>query len=335
MKRLFLIPLMIVLVGGLIFGGCAAPAPAPAPKPEPIVLKGLAFLPPDRDTVIGLKTFADRVNEKAKGELIIDVIGGPEVIGMFDQPEAVKDGTIDIILTPTAFYGTIVPEGLVLPVSEYEAWEERENGFYDWLNDLHKEKMGVYYLGRTQNNFGFKLYSNKRVDTPQDIAGQKLGVTPLWMPFAKALGAAGVMIEEPELYTALDRGVIDGYILPEVAVMELSVAEITKYGIDHPFYSASNLVHIVNLDTWNRLPKHLQDLMTDESIKLERDMWDFYGENLAKAQKENEATGIEYITFSPDDAKSYLELANSSYWEDVRGKVSPENYTTLRKFLTK
>jgi len=32
-KRLFVIPLMIVLVSGLIFGGCAAPAPAPAPTP--------------------------------------------------------------------------------------------------------------------------------------------------------------------------------------------------------------------------------------------------------------------------------------------------------------
>ncbi len=150
MKKLFLALLSVILISGLVFGGCAqpAPAPAPAPKPEPIVLKGLAFLPPDRDTVIGLKTFADRVNEKAKGELIIDVLGGPEVIGMFDQPEAVKDGTIDIILTPTAFYGAIVPEGLVLPVSEYEAWEERENGFYDMMVELAKEKMNVYLLQR-------------------------------------------------------------------------------------------------------------------------------------------------------------------------------------------
>ena len=68
MRKLFLIPLMIVIVCGLVFGGCAepAPAPAPAPKPELIVLKGVAFLPPDRDTVIGLKTFADMINEKAK-----------------------------------------------------------------------------------------------------------------------------------------------------------------------------------------------------------------------------------------------------------------------------
>jgi len=327
---------MIVMVCGLIFGGCAkpAPAPAPAPKPEPIVLKGVAFLPPDRDTVIGLKTLADMINEKAKGELIIDVLGGPEVIGMFDQPEACRDGTVDIILTPTAFYGAIVPEALAFPVSEYEAWEERDIGFYDWMVELHKEK-GLFYLGRTQNNFGFKLYSNKRVDTPQDIVGQKLGITPLWMPFTEALGAAGVLTEEPEIYTALERGVIDGYILPEVAAMELGVAEITKYGVDHPFYYACNLVHVVNLDTWNRLPKHLQDLMIDQSIKLEHDMWDFYGECLAEAQRENEAAGIEYITFSPDDAKSYLDLAYSSYWEDVRGKITPEAYTKLREFLTK
>jgi len=75
--------------------------------------------------------------------------------------------------------------------------------------------------------------------------------------------------------------------------------------------------------------------MIDESIELEHYMWDFYGEYLAEAKKENKAAGIEYITFSPADAKSYLDLANSSYWEDVRGKVTPENYTKLKEFLTK
>jgi len=35
MKKLFLVPLVIVLVGGLIFGGCAEPSPTPAPTPEP------------------------------------------------------------------------------------------------------------------------------------------------------------------------------------------------------------------------------------------------------------------------------------------------------------
>ena len=35
MKRLFLIPLMIVLVSGLILGGCTKPAPVPVPAPAP------------------------------------------------------------------------------------------------------------------------------------------------------------------------------------------------------------------------------------------------------------------------------------------------------------
>ena len=33
MKKMFLIPLIIILAAGLIFGGCAKPAPAPTPVP--------------------------------------------------------------------------------------------------------------------------------------------------------------------------------------------------------------------------------------------------------------------------------------------------------------
>ena len=35
MKRLFLIPLIIVLAVGLVLGGCGKEAPAPAPSPSP------------------------------------------------------------------------------------------------------------------------------------------------------------------------------------------------------------------------------------------------------------------------------------------------------------
>ena len=37
MKKLFIIPLMIVVVAGLILGGCAEKAPAPNPVPEAII----------------------------------------------------------------------------------------------------------------------------------------------------------------------------------------------------------------------------------------------------------------------------------------------------------
>lgn len=50
-------------------------------------------------------SFVDKVNEAGKGVIQIDVRGGPEAIGMFQQPDAVRDGIVDMVYTPGSFYG--------------------------------------------------------------------------------------------------------------------------------------------------------------------------------------------------------------------------------------
>ena len=52
----------------------------------------------------------DDLNERGKGILEIEVRGGPEAIGMFQQPAAVRDGVVDMVHTPGSFYGKNVPE---------------------------------------------------------------------------------------------------------------------------------------------------------------------------------------------------------------------------------
>ena len=45
--------------------------------------------------------------------------------------------------------------------------------------------------------------------------------------------------------------------------------------------------------------------------------------------------GMEFITFSPEDTKWFLDLAYQSGWETGLEGISPENYAKLREFLKK
>ena len=106
MKRFLLFSLTIIMVSSLVFAGCAQPAPAPAPvpapkpapapKPTPIVLKAVTFLAVAAVACRPLKMFIDKVNEKSKGELVIQLVGGPEVVPGSEQPMAVKRGVVDM-----------------------------------------------------------------------------------------------------------------------------------------------------------------------------------------------------------------------------------------------
>lgn len=337
MKKLILVPLAVILVFSFIFYGCAAPEPTPAPPSpaEPIVLKGLTVFDPERPQVAHIQWYADRVNEQAKGELILDMIGGPEVVGMFDQPEALKDGAIDYLATFAASYKAMVPETVVSSVSEYMPWEERESGFYDFMVEAHaRPEMNAHCLGRACFG-GFYFFGDKPIQTLEDFKGIKVGVTMLWEPLSKALGCVPVLVEEPDIYTAMDRGVIEAYIGPPALPTDFGIYEITEYCIKPLFYYQANTFHLVNLDTWNRLPQHLQELMDNVAAEIEPD-WREYIDDLNDAQlQESLDGGMEVIELPPAVAKEYLSICNSVLWEEVEPLVSPETYARLQQTLLK
>ncbi len=350
MTRVMYSLLVIVLAVSLALG-CAKPAPAPpptpaptpapapkppSPKPEPTVLKMVTFQSKAATVSFIAIEYAKRVNERAKGELKIDHIGGPEIIPMFDQPKALKAGLIDMLQTPIAFYRALLPEGGAHHISPHKAWEEREIGYYDWLVELHKEKMNAYYLGKMSSELPFYIWSKIPISRPQDLAGKMIISSGAHIPFTKALGMAPVTIPLPEQYTALERGVVDMAVLKVESCAVYDMYEQLKYYIGHGFYRGNGTL-TVNLDKWNKLPKHLQDLMIEVAIETEREFIpQFDKENKDKAWQEVDAYGkIESITFSPEDAKWFYDLADNCVWDNVKKAVSPEGYNKLRNFLVK
>ena len=298
-------------------------------------LNMVSFLPPHFTSMKYVGVFRDKINKRSNGELFIDWKGASEVIPMFDQPEAVRKGVIDIVVAPTAWSESRVPQGTVIQLSERTPSEERENGFYDWLNGKIQKGLNSYYLGRVRSNGYFYTFVKEKITRPQELAGKKMAVTPLYIPFAKALKTARVSINESEYYTALERGLVDGFFLAAQASLDYGLPEVCGYMINHGWYGANNVVMYVNLDAWNRLPDHLKKLMSDTMIETEPEMAAGYLVLDKKAVQGLMDGGMKPITFSPEDLKWYLDTAADPWWTKVKGLVSVQEYNQLRKFLLK
>ena len=104
-------------------------------------------------------SFVDRVNEAGEGVVRIEVRGGPEAIGMFQQPDAVRDGIVDMVYTPGSFYGGALPEKDALVASNLTAIETRENGGIALIDEIHQEKMGLKYLGWFDSGVCYNLWT--------------------------------------------------------------------------------------------------------------------------------------------------------------------------------
>jgi TRAP-type C4-dicarboxylate transport system substrate-binding protein len=142
------------------------------------------------------------------------------------------------------------------------------------------------------------------------------------------VGASGLDIPRLDVYTALERGTVDGYGWPTQGVLDLGWHEVTKYRVDPAFYGASVEV-LINLDVWNSLDDAQKGVLRDAATWMES----LCAENLEinEAEKARQAeVGIETITF--DDA--YLDQAYETGWAAFI-EANPENGPKLRELLTR
>ena len=276
--------------------------------------------------------FVDKVNERAKGELVIKVRGGAEVIPMPDQSKAVKRGTVDIGMGPTAFLKSIVPGADCARLSKMDQKDERASGAFEYLRSLYK-KGGLYYLGRAwplSHNF-FYIFTNKKMMKPEDFKGVKMGSSPSFVAFFKGLGSAPVVLPIPEYYPAMERGVIDANVSSITIFIAIGLYQKTKYVIDHPFYRNPSPL-IVNLDKWNSIPPHLQKIMEDTALELETTWEPVDKKAVDSMRKKAVDAGVEFYKLPPDVEKWFMNTAYDAAWEDDARLYPPEIVNKLKTF---
>src|SRR5688572_16034128 len=160
--------------------------------------------------VKNLEGMIKSLNASGKGTLQLNFIGGPKAMPPFEVGNAVRTGVVDIGMTTGAFYTNIMPEADALKLTQIPGPELRRNGAVDLINRVWNEKANMQYLGRVIDFTPFHLYLTKKIDKP-DLTGLKIRITPVYRDFFQALGATVMQTAPGEVYTALERGVVDGY----------------------------------------------------------------------------------------------------------------------------
>src|SRR3954468_13798013 len=292
-------------------------------------LRVVSAFPENQHYVKRTIDWIEKVSKQGKGVLQFNFIGGPKAIPTFEVGNAVKTGVGDLALSTGAFYTNVMPEADILKLSEVSAAEQRKNGAYTLINKIWQEKANMVYLARVVEFTPFHLYLNKKIDKP-DLTGLKIRITPVYRDFFQALGASVMTTAPGEVYTALERGVIDGYGWPIHALFDLNWQEKTKYRVDPGFYNAEVSL-IMNLDKYKALPAKTREALDADTLAYERqnDFWKTYNENEKKRQAE---AGIQTISFDAATAKAYVAKAKEVGWANAI-KSSPQYGEQLKKVL--
>ena len=216
----------------------------------------------DQSTVF-FDTFMAKMKED-QSLVKLNYIGGPEVTPNRKQGPAMKRGLIDIIMSPVTYYANVVPEARLHGIANVSGATWRKNGAFDIMSKAWASKLNAVILG-WGNYYGFNQFYMWFKEKPKfskvtglDLSGMKMRTTPLYTPFLKAMGAITKNISPAEVYTALERGVVDGLAWPEGGVAFRGWQRFIKYRVEPGFFRSTTMA-TMNKTKFDKLPKKAQD----------------------------------------------------------------------------
>jgi TRAP-type C4-dicarboxylate transport system substrate-binding protein len=286
--------------------------------------------------------FVKKANAAGAGEFTIQVRGGPEAIGMMEQPAAARDGVVDMVYSPCAFYAAAVPECDAVSASTVDGPTARKNGGIDLLNQTHQKRMGVVLLGWVDSGIRFDLWSTKepKFDSTGhiDIKGFKVRGNPIYNAFlTNYLGAQVINLLSSELYTALERGTVDITAWTQIGVMDLNWDRYLKYRILPDFFE-TDLMIIMNQKKWNALSPKSREILQRAAIEHETASLQELQALWKKEQAELEKRGIKTVSQSADASKRFVAGARAASLQRMKERMEKaggmENYDRVVRLFT-
>ena len=273
-------------------------------------------------------SFVDKVNAAGEGVVQIDVRGGPEAIGMFQQPDAVRDGVVDMVYTPGSFYGGSLPEKDAMVTSNMTAVEARASGGIALIDEIHQAKMGLKYLGWFDSGVCYNLWTRNKpkfdAEGNFDVDGLKLRGNNVYNAFFSGyLNAQVIDLPTGEVYSALQRGVVDATGWTQIGLIDLKWNEFLNYRIEPCFFS-TDLGVIINQEKWESLSEESRTILQDVAIQHEADSVAALRLKRDEDFAALEAAGMKVVTLEGEAKARYLAASVETTWERMKSVMAEQ-----------
>jgi TRAP-type C4-dicarboxylate transport system substrate-binding protein len=301
-------------------------------SPAATTLKMVTVDPSTSTTVSAVPIFLKLVEEKSAGQLKVDWIGGPEITPGKKQPAAVQKGVVD--LSVAWAYVLHVPAFRVAHLSLLTPAEERKSGFYDFLVGEF-EKKGFRYLGRTTSGTPYVLVTTKKAEKPEDLKGLGFRTSGIYEPIIERAGGKKVKVASPEVYSALQQGLIDVRPAPMATVTASRLYEVLKYWVGPGFFPAGNTVLAMNLKAFNGLPPDLQKVLLDAMEETEHQLIAVKQREFDAAWAEAKQNGMQRIDWPKEASESFFNDVMDESWRRAAKTLGDELIRKVRPMMSK
>ncbi len=188
-----------------------------APALAQTVLKAADVHPPGYPTVVATEAMGKKFEAATKGKYKMQMFPSSVLGDEKTMLEQTQVGAIQILRTSLGPVGAVVPEVNVFNMPFVFRDEAHMRAVIDGpigqeiLDKISASPAKLVALA-WQDGGSRSIYTKKPVRKPEDLKGQKVRMmgNPLFIDTMNALGGNGIAMGYPEVYSALQTGVIDG-----------------------------------------------------------------------------------------------------------------------------
>jgi len=283
MKRVFLLLVAVVVMSSIMLASCAepetpapTPAPSPAPSPEPVktkVLRLATYNANITDTGKLLEEMPARFKERTGDRYDIEIYWSDSLVPMFEIMDAVREGAAEMGDFPFGPFASQDPRfaSAEVPFS-YNNLEAMRAGCQLMLPEFSsvlKDKFNQ--VGVVTYGIGFLEVgcASKPVKSVPDWEGLMCqSISPQMAGFLDAVGATGASISPVEVYSSMEKGIIDATMQAPGKYEEAKLYEICP-NVTIGFLIPAACGISINQQVFDDMPKDVQDILMDEGAKLQ------------------------------------------------------------------
>ena len=284
----------------------------------------------------GVDAFAAYVKEKTNGRIDIATFPMGQLGGERSMAEQVQSGALQLGSITSAVLQNFVPQAAILDMPFI--FPDRKTA-YATLDDPEVQKKifsyfpkkGFIAVGWTENEFRDFTNNKRPVRTPADIKGLKVRVmnSPVYLDTFKQLGASPVGIPFPEIYNALQTGVIDAQENPILTSVLMKFTEVTK-NVTITNHCLTECIIIVSPDYWETLSPEDQQIFReaakvaiDANRRVNAELHNKLPKSGISTAEYCKKNGVEVIELTPEERKVF-QKAMVPVWNKYRKKIGNE-----------
>lgn len=293
---------------------------SPVYAKKPVILRLVVPTPTGDMLTTKDQELADRFNERADGKYIIQVYPAESLVRIPEYLDAVRVGAIEIADTAWGIYaghdsrlGASEMPFLFNNINACIAATEELLPLYDELlqKKFNQKALSLFAIG------GMELISTKPVRSISEWKGMMVGaINPQISTMVRLLGGSPVVVMWTDLYTSLQKKVIDGGLCNSHQMLTFSLTDVcSNVSI---FYGASGWQgYSINLNIWNSMPQEIKNILMEETGRAAQKMHEEFLRLHDEDIKELREKGIIVHLIPGDERRKWSEKLRPYIYEQI------------------